>query len=148
MDSYTLYLLLADDDEDDQMLFHEALKELPVESRLVTVKDGVQLMAMLLEPDMAWPDIIFLDLNMPKKTGMECLAEIKQDERLRQLPVVIYSTSFIPDLINELYDTGAHYYIRKPGEFAKLKRSIHNAISRTQEDKAARPAREHFVIQP
>ncbi|MCW3127245.1 MAG: rcp1 2 [Bacteroidetes bacterium] len=147
MHTYPLHLLLADDDEDDRMLFHEALRESPVELKLVTVKDGVQLMELLLDKETTLPHMLFLDLNMPRKTGIECLIEIKQHETLKRLPVIIYSTSFIPNVVNEVYEHGAHHYIRKPGEFSKLKRAIHQAISVTPQSNLVQPARENFVIQ-
>jgi len=110
-------LLLADDDMDDCIFFKEALEELPLTTTLLTVNDGVQLMELLTKNQEKLPDIIFLDLNMPRKTGYECLAEIKHNKALQHLPIIVFSTSFDPNLINSLYEKGAHYYVRKPGEF-------------------------------
>ena len=85
-------VLLADDDIDDRYFFDKVLKSLPVRTELATVEDGEKLMSYLAENSEKLPDILFLDLNMPKKNGSECLVEIKQDERLKKLPVIIYST--------------------------------------------------------
>lgn len=93
-------MLLADDDEDDCLFFKDAIEELPVNASLQTVNDGEQLMRMLNTKSMSLPDILFLDLNMPRKTGYECLSEIKLSEKLKTLPVVIYSTSMDFDLVN------------------------------------------------
>ena len=82
-------LLLADDDEDDRIFFNEALQELPIDTSLNTVNDGQQLMNLLTSISTTLPDIIFLDLNMPLKTGYECLKEIKLNEKLKCLPVII-----------------------------------------------------------
>jgi CheY-like chemotaxis protein len=138
-------LLLADDDYDDCVFFKEALEELPVNSTLKTVSDGEQLMDLLTTKPEPFPDILFLDLNMPRKTGFECLTEIKRDEKLKLLPVIVYSTSFDHEVVNMLYEKGAHYYIRKPGEFAKLKKVILEALTITALN-SAKPNKENFVI--
>src|SRR5215207_11517242 len=118
-------LLLADDDEDDCDFFKEALDELLLPTSLVTVNDGVQLMDFLSESGAEnLPDILFLDLNMPRKNGLECLTEIKQLEEYKNLPVIIFSTSLDRDIVDLVYGKGAVYYIQKPGEFSKLKKVI------------------------
>ena len=81
------------------------------------------------------PAVLFLDLNMPRKTGFECLAEIKVNEELKDLPVVMFSTSYPRDMtyerdiINMLLRTGARDFIRKPSDFEQLKQSIHQAVT-------------------
>ena len=100
MDLIKHNLLLADDDIDDCIFFKEVLEELPVESFLTTVKDGVELMKFLNTANL--PDVLFLDLNMPRKTGHECLSEIKKDQKLKHLPVIIFSTSFDHVVANAL----------------------------------------------
>ena len=83
------YLLLADDDIDDCCFFEDALNELPISATLSTVNHGVQLMQYLSAKSGSLPDLLFLDLNMPRKSGFDCLTEIKQSEKLKQLPVII-----------------------------------------------------------
>jgi CheY-like chemotaxis protein len=139
-------VLLADDDADDCLFFKEALKELPIESSLETVNDGEQLMNLLATVEDRLPDILFLDLNMPRKNGFECLAEIKSNEKLRSLKVVIYSTSFDHAVVNLLYEKGAHHYIRKPGEFSNVKKVIHEALTITSQLNRPELSKEHFVI--
>jgi CheY-like chemotaxis protein len=107
MDAISHTLLLADDDSDDCIFFKDALDELPVSANLITVKDGVELMELLSESQTVLPDILFLDLNMPRKTGFECLFEIKANEKLKHLPIVILSTSLDLKVVNSLYDMGA-----------------------------------------
>jgi len=85
-----LNLLLADDDWDDCALFREALEELPIAAKLNIVHDGVQLMQLLHQNERILPDVLYLDLNMPRKNGFACLAEIKHNKRLSQLPVIIF----------------------------------------------------------
>jgi CheY-like chemotaxis protein len=141
-------LLLADDDEDDCSFFKEALDELAVPVTLVTVNDGVQLMEYLTaNTPNNLPDILFLDLNMPRKNGHECLKEIKEIDNFKTLPVIIFSTSLDTEIVDLMYAKGATYYIRKPGEFSKLKKVIGNALA-TVENNLKQPVREHFVLQP
>ena len=121
-------LLLADDDIDDCIFFKEALEELPFTSSLTTVNDGVELM-QLLKRSNNLPDMLFLDLNMPRKTGYECLSEIKSDDKLKNLPVIIISTSFEHDVVNSLYKEGADFYLCKPGDFSVLKQRIYSAVN-------------------
>ena len=142
-------LLLADDDEDDCDFFKEALNELLLSTSLVTVNDGVQLMDFLSESGAEnLPDILFLDLNMPRKNGLECLTEIKQKQEYKDLPVIIFSTSLDRDIVDLVYQKGAVHYIRKPGEFAKLKKVIANALSITSQSNFKQPVRENFILQP
>lgn len=142
-------LLLADDDEDDCDFFKEALDELLLPTSLVTVNDGVQLMDFLSESGAEnLPDILFLDLNMPRKNGLECLTEIKQLEEFKNLPVIIFSTSLDRDIVDLVYGKGAVYYIQKPGEFSKLKKVIGSALNIASENNFKQPERENFILQP
>ncbi|MBK5284952.1 MAG: response regulator [Bacteroidia bacterium] len=136
----TLNILLADDDKDDCLLFKEALEELPLSMHLTIVHDGDQLMKLLTREVVAQyvtplPDVLFLDLNMPRKNGFECLCEIKQNENLKALPVIMFSTSYPRDktyegeMINTLLKIGAQDYIRKPNDFTQFKQVIHQALS-------------------
>lgn len=144
MNTNKLNLLLADDDEDDCLFFSEVLEELSLDTALQTVHDGVGLMNHLSTTEQL-PDVLFLDLNMPLKDGNECLSQIKQSEKLKALPVVIISTSLDMDVVNVLHQKGAHYYIRKPGNFTKLKDLIHTALTRISQNKS-QPARDNFII--
>ncbi len=142
-------LLLADDDEDDCAFFKEALDELSLPVSLAVVNDGVQLMDYLAaNSSNNLPDVLFLDLNMPRKNGHECLKEIKEIDDLNSLPVIIFSTSLDTEIVDLMYKKGATYYIRKPGEFSKLKKVIENAVNVVSENKLKQPVREHFVLQP
>lgn len=129
-----LHILLADDDIDDRFFFDKALQEIPIATELVTVYNGEQLMLYLEENSENLPDLLFLDLSMPRKTGFECLSEIKENNRFKDLPVVMFTTSFTRgiDLEDNLKTTlsrmGAMDYIRKPGDFEELKQVIHQTI--------------------
>ena len=121
------HILLADDDIDDCFFFGAALKELAVEAKLTCVHDGEKLMKYLHENVL--PDIVFLDLNMPRKNGLECLKEIQQNSRLKTLVVIAISTSSSPEAVKELFDNGVLHFIRKPNEFSDLKEAIVSALS-------------------
>ena len=121
------YIVLADDDADDRELFREALNEIQ-KVNFKTAKDGLSLMQMLKE-NKELPDVIFLDLNMPRMDGQACLKQIKQDKKLHDIPVIIYSTSKSPQYIEETYQNGACLYITKPDSFTKLKRIMEKILS-------------------
>ena len=119
-----LHILLADDDKDESFLFKEALGELQLSTSLTNVNDGQLLMQKLFNKKTRLPDVLFLDLNMPRKNGFECPHEIKQDERLKHIKVIIFSTS-VPEIVADLlFESGAHYYVHKPTEFSDLKKVI------------------------
>lgn len=153
MNKEQLSILLADDDKDDRFFFSMALEALTVPTQFAIVMDGEKLMAYLDENSHQLPDVLFLDLNMPRKNGFECLSEIKINKKLKQLPVIIYSTSFEQDVVNLLYKNGAQYYIRKPAEFSQLKKLIQQTVALLTRDLPAgktgnilQPTIENFVL--
>ncbi|HEX8575617.1 MAG TPA: response regulator [Flavobacterium sp.] len=123
------HILLADDDEDDRLFFRDAFKELKLKTVLKMVNVGVELMEYLKTPNVQLPNVIFLDINMPRKGGKECLREIRQDERLKNLSVAIYSTSSSEDDIEDTLVLGANIYIKKPNDFASLKKVLSDVIT-------------------
>jgi CheY-like chemotaxis protein len=141
-----LNILLADDDTDDCYFLNEALKEFSLPTQLTTVHDGEQLMQQLTKETNELPHVLFLDLNMPRKNGFECLSEIKLNKRLKNLPVIIYSTSFHNKIAEMLYINGASYYISKPTEISQLKKTVQQIITHIAEGNISQPAKEDFVI--
>lgn len=139
-----LHILLADDDMDDCLFFKDAVNELKLAVQLSTAHDGQQLM-LQLQTIPVLPDVIFLDLNLPRKSGSECLTEIKNTPALKQIPIVIFSTSYDPEKANLLYDTGAHYYICKPSDFEELKVVVNRAITLLSKNNM-QATRENFYI--
>ena len=111
-------ILLVEDNPGDVRLIVEVLKENKVLNNLHVVEDGVEAMAFLRREgkyaDAPRPDIILLDLNLPKKDGREVLAEIKTDENLKRIPVVILTMSKAEEDILKAYDLYANCYITKP----------------------------------
>lgn len=128
MDLKILNILLADDDYDDCQFFKNALQDLQLQTHLTIVHDGEQLMNYLSDNSRNLPDILFLDLSMPRKNGLECLSEIKQNKILQDLSMVMLSTSNSKDTINKVFEFGANVYIHKPGDFVQLKQVIHHAL--------------------
>lgn len=139
-------IILADDDTDDCGFFKEALKGFSLPILLTVVHDGEQLMQLLTNETNELPHVLFLDLNMPRKNGFECLSEIKLSNKLKPLPVIVFSTSFGQEVVNQLYQNGAKYYIRKPSEFLQFKKIIFKSLTIIAEKNNAQPTRENFVI--
>lgn len=118
----SLRILVVDDSPSDVRLIREALKETPVEVTLVTARDGVEATDFLrktLRGELARPDLIILDLNLPRKSGREVLAEVKADNRLKQIPVVVMTSSSASEDIAYAYDLNANSYITKPLDLAE-----------------------------
>lgn len=140
-----IHLLLADDDQDDRFFFDKTLGLLPIPTRLTMIEDGEKLMRFFFKNSEQLPDALFLDLNMPRKNGSECLKEIKGDYKLKDLPVIIYSTSLHEDMAEVLYKEGAHYYIRKGG-LDELEEALHYILTLMVEEKFAKPPRDKFIL--
>jgi response regulator RpfG family c-di-GMP phosphodiesterase len=142
----TIQILLADDDMDDRFFFNKAIDYATVPASLITVENGEKLMRYLSEisPE-DLPDALFLDLNMPKKNGSECLREIKNNENLKRLPVIIYSTSLHPEIADLLYRDGAHYYIKKT-DLVQMQTLLNYVLKLVNENQMERPDRENFIL--
>lgn len=121
-------ILLADDDPDDCFFFKGALEKLEMPTQLTIVNDGDQLMSYLSKNEEQLPDILFLDINMPRKNGFECLYEIKHNKKLKDLPIVMFSTTNERDAINTVFKNGVHIFITKPGDFEQLVQVIRHAL--------------------
>ncbi len=124
----TVSFLLVDDDADDTSLFKEVLEEVNPSVVFNSAEDGHQALHYLKKDGGTLPDIIFLDLNMPRMSGKECLTEIKRDEKLHDIPVIMYTTSSQSKDIEETMQKGAICFITKPTNLNDLK-SILSSIS-------------------
>lgn len=140
------YILLVDDDPDEHLLFQDALKELRGAPKLVYARDGQQLMQFLNDAKAELPVVIFLDLNMPRMNGFECLQEIRKSSKLNRIPIVIFSTTSQSQAIDKVYEQGANYYIRKPNTFAMLKEVIERMLEIDWSINKDQPAKENFVL--
>ena len=124
-----IYIILADDDEDDCLFFTDAFSELKISTKVQTCNDGVELMDYLKKEDSILPNVLFLDLNMPMKNGIECLDEIKADKRFDDVIIAIYSTSSSEEHIEETFVKGANIYIKKPNDFNELKKVLSYVVT-------------------
>ncbi|MBA4058213.1 MAG: response regulator [Marivirga sp.] len=119
----TITILLVDDDEDDRNIFCEALQLIDPEIQSVTATDGLEALDFLKKcTDL--PNFIFLDLNMPRMDGKQCLKTLKEDKRFEAIPVIIYSTSKMEEDVQEAMRLGAAHYIEKPVNFDDICRKI------------------------
>ncbi len=124
-----MHIILADDDEDDRLFFTDAFDELKINTKVQTYNDGAALMDYLNDEDSILPEILFLDLNMPKKNGIECLQEIKSNPKFSNIAVAIYSTSSSEEHIEETFVSGANIYIKKPSDFNMLKKVLSDVVT-------------------
>ncbi len=117
-------LLLVEDNPGDIRLMEEAVREGAMTSKMHVARDGEQAMAFLRQEgryaSSPRPDLILLDLNLPRKSGREVLTEIKREKRLCHIPVMILSTSTNPEDVSSAYDLHANCYLQKPGSLEEL----------------------------
>jgi CheY-like chemotaxis protein len=140
-------IILAEDDADDRQLFLEALFEVQPTITVATVENGEKLMTHLHENDLP-PDCIFLDLNMPRKNGKECLLEIRKNPKTERIPVIIYSTSLNSRDVDETYRFGATCFVRKPYSFGELKDILTDNLTLMLVRPDHPRVRGNFVINP
>jgi CheY-like chemotaxis protein len=119
-------IVLADDDRDDHDFFETALREIDPTKKLHVVTDGVQLLDLLKH---YVPDLIFLDLDMPCKNGLECLKEIRNNSTLFNLPVVVFSSTSRPANITTAYEMGGNLFFIKPSNFHELVDAVRTILS-------------------
>ena len=139
----TIQVLLTDDDADDLMLFEEAIREIPLSVQLLSVDNGFELLRLLVSNYL--PNFIFLDVNMPGKSGKECLREIKSNPQLHDISVIMYSTSNNRDDIDTCYTRGADLYVIKPSLFTDIVKMLQKVLSGDWKQLSARP-KEQFVL--
>lgn len=122
-------VILADDDEDDRMFFSEAFEELKIKTNVSTFNDGVYLMDYLNTDSAVLPQVLFLDLNMPRKSGMDCLKELRANTKFKDVAIAIYSTSSSEEDIENTFVLGANIYIKKPSDFKSLKKILSDVVT-------------------
>jgi CheY-like chemotaxis protein len=113
-------IFIVDDDEDDQLFLYEAVNDLDIPVDFFYANNGEMALRYLKEEHIPLPDFIFLDLNMPKLNGKECLTEIKKMPRYAQIPVIIYTTSSHQKDIQEIMELGASCFLTKPTRIGDL----------------------------
>jgi len=137
-------IFLTEDDDDDRMFFEDALKEVTIPTELTLSNNGLELMSNLetltQHPP---PHVIFLDLNMPFKDGFQCLQEIRNTPKLKEIPVVIFSTTANDISVDKTYEQGANYYICKPVTFQLLVKAIETVLTL---EMWPQPLKEKYVL--
>jgi CheY-like chemotaxis protein len=126
-------ILLVDDDDDDRKLFSEAVHEINSSIEYITIEDSEKALHFLKFNFSPLPDIIFLDLNMPRKNGEQCLVEIKKTKKLSHIPIVIYSTAKTAKHERELKEKGAAYFMVKPARFRDICDELAEVIKKVEE---------------
>lgn len=147
-----LTILMDDDDEDDRLLTRDALEESGANVRLICVSDGAQLLDFLwqrgkfaLPVSAPRPDLILLDLNMPRLNGHQALQQIKANETFKTIPVVVLSTSNAPDDIARSYSDGANSYLVKPVTYEDLVEKM-AALSRYWSQTVSLPSQDKRLV--
>lgn len=138
-------VVLTDDDADDRGIFREAFRELNVDNKLTICADGVELMNYLKNAT-ELPELLFIDLNMPKKSGIECLKEIRSNEKFRDVSIAIFSTSNSERDIEATFNNGADVYICKPNDYDQLKRILKLVLRNKWHHLTAGFSKETFLI--
>ena len=124
-----MLIMLADDDQDDRSLFVEAFHQVRnMNTELMVFEDGIALLDKLQKNYPELPHIIFLDLNMPLKSGMEVLKELRQESKFSGISVAIYSTSNHQRDVEDAFSAGANVYIHKPNNFANLQKVLKHVL--------------------
>ena len=114
-------VILADDDIDDIDIFKEAISAIDGNIKLEVVKNGKELMSLLRH---MLPDLLFLDLEMPQKNGLECLVEIRGDEKLKDIPTIVFSSTTRQSNIQTAYEMGGHLFLVKSPVYSELTAAI------------------------
>jgi CheY-like chemotaxis protein len=122
-------ILLIDDDADDQEIFISALTQIDSSILCLSFTDGEEALNLLQTEIIAVPDFIFLDLNMPRFSGKQCLAELKKSVKFKGIPVIIYTTSAASKDIEDTRALGADHFLIKPSTFLELQESLVNIFS-------------------
>ena len=146
MNKEPFYILLADDDEGDRIIFKEALEELVIKPIVHTTNNGMELMAYLTKQNVRLPHLVFLDLNLPRKNGLECLKEIRSNKKLKDIPIAIYTTSDSEKDMEETFRNGANIFITKPEDFNILKQLLYKAVAASHLYHGSSFNREMFLL--
>ena len=129
--SDAISIFLVDDESDDQEIFKSALDEIDVQVELSLYNSSSTLLEALGNKQKN-PDVLFLDLYMPKMDGEDCLIKIRENPEFDDIPIVIYSTEYDLDRIEKLFNLGANRYLRKPDSFDSIKTSLEKTLQSVQ----------------
>lgn len=132
-------ILLVDDDQDDQLLFQDALSETDNSVDYLSAFNGVEALEKLNSQTIPIPDLIFMDVNMPKMNGIDCLKEIKKSDDFKNIPVMMYSTSSFSEYKKVCFENGAIDYIVKPDDYRLLCDTLKNILNSELPNKPISP---------
>lgn len=138
-----IHIFFSDDDPEDVEFFKQALLEISPSVKITVARDGLELLEFL---QFVIPDMIFLDLNMPRMNGMDCLRAIRSKGEYRDIPIIIYSTSSEARQIDEAYKSGATRFIQKPMKYEEIKEKIARTIGPEISELLEANTKEDFVI--
>ena len=138
-----LHVFIADDDPEDIDFFKLALQEIAKDVKLTVAKNGLELLDFL---KVVIPDIIFLDINMPAMNGLDCLAQIRKQQSLDMVPVIIYSTAASKADIYKSYILGANRFIKKPVYFDAIKKQLAQTLALNLKDLTEKSVMETYVV--
>lgn len=139
-------ITICDDDRDNIYLFKEAALEMKIPALITVAKNCNMLMNQLTNSDYKdLPQVVFIDLNLHGKNGVECLLDIMDNKNLKNLSIVILSTNYTQKAVDYLYEKGASYFIKKPTSFTTFKKRIRKALNLISED-SSQPPKEEFCI--
>lgn len=133
MQILSTHIFYTDDDADDQELFRGALKDVDESLLLTTTDNGDALLELLASPP-PFPRIIFLDLNMPRRDGYEVLRCLRMDEKWKNCPVVVFSTTSDPAAVNRTREMGANLFVPKPHTYSGMKQAIQTCVNMDWQD--------------
>jgi CheY-like chemotaxis protein len=141
-----IHILLAEDDADDREFFEEALHASDVNGALKAVSDG-EMLIKYLNGDNELPDVVFMDINMPCINGIDCLKLMRSSEKLRHIPVVIFTTSSYEKDIEDAYNAGANLFVCKRVFFNDEVLMLKKIFARNWRSRLNMPGRDHFVFE-
>lgn len=124
MSRKTKLILLAEDDDAHRFLFYKAVSYLPIDVKIIPVSDGVELMDYVSNDSNPLPEFVFLDINMPRKNGLECLKELKDHETYANIPLIVYTTSDEESDKVTAFQNNASLYLLKDGDIRSLTRIL------------------------
>ncbi len=138
-----MHILMADDDKDDFLCLKEAAEKAGEPLQVSYAGNWLELWRFIIK---TIPDLLFLDINMPVKDGIECLQLLRQERKYDNIPILIYSTSVNKSDIDKAYQNGANYFIIKPNAIEDITHIIKRLISMGKDELLSVPSREEFVI--
>ncbi len=145
--AHPIHIILVDDDPDDRFFFREIVSEIKTPLELKEFEDGEAFLNYLKEcSSIPPPHLVLLDINMPKKNGIECLQELRADHRFNDLPVVMFTTSTNIRDIEDSYNHGANNFVKKAYTFEEGKNAFESLLKKLENDGFKEGGRDSFFM--